>query len=151
LKLSASSEGQGGEEGSAGAALVQVAYANDPLEAKMIHGLFESNGIPSFVGRRGMDGPLQGQGVLRPGFDGGARRVMVRADRAEEARALLGKTLAENEDEAWPEIANARHLENAGGRKPRDYGLAGAYTRIYFWSLGAIVVAFGVFLLLRAG
>ncbi len=149
--MSASPGDPGGEEDSAGAALVQVAYANDPLEAKMIHGLFESNGIPSLVGRRGMDGPLQGHGALRPGFDGGSRRVMVRADRAEEARALLAATLAENEDQAWPEIANARHLEDAGGRKPRDYGLAGAYARIYFWSLGAVAVAFGIFLLVRAG
>ncbi len=149
--MPASGGGQEREDGDAGGALVQVAYANDPLEAKMIHGLFESNGIPSLVGRRGMDGTLVGHGALRPGFDGGARRVMVHADRAEEARALLGETLVENEEEAWPEIANAKHLENAGGRKPRDYGLAGAYTRIYFWSLGAIAVAFGIFLLLRAG
>jgi hypothetical protein len=36
------------------------------------------------------------------------------------------------------------------GRKPRDYGLLGAYARIWFWSVGAMALAFGIFLLLRA-
>jgi hypothetical protein len=76
---------------------------------------------------------------------------MVHANRAEEARALLAETLVEDEGEAWPEIANARHLENASGRKPRNYGLVGAYARIYLWSLAALAVAFGIFLLLRVG
>lgn len=131
--------------------LVQVAYADDPLEAEMIRGLLESRGIPALMGPRGMDGPMYGYGSLRPGFDGGMRRVMVRASRAEEARALLAKTLDENEVvEEWPEPANARYLEDVGGKAPRSYGLLGAYARIYLFSFGAIVIALGVFLLLRA-
>ncbi len=31
-----------------------------------------------------------------------------------EARALLAETLVEDEDEAMPEIANAKYLEDAG-------------------------------------
>lgn len=132
--------------------LVQVAYADDPLEAEMIRGLLESGGIPALMGPRGMDGPMYGYGSLRPGFDGGMRRVMVGASRAEEARALLAKTLDESEAvEEWPEPANARYLEDAGGKTPRGYGLLGAYARIYLWSFGAMIVAAGVFLLLRAG
>jgi|GEM_PF-1020767 len=135
-----------------GGELVQVAYGNDPLEAKMIQGLLESGGIPAVVGRRGMDGPMYGYGSLRAGFDGGARRVMVGASRAEEARALLAKTVDENEAvEEWPEPANARYLEDAGGKAPRGYGLLGAYARIYLFSFAAIVVAAVIFLLLRAG
>jgi hypothetical protein len=81
-----------------GAAWAQVAYADDPLEAEMIRGLLESGNIPALIGPRGMDGPMWGHASLRPGFDGGGRRVMVAADRAEEARTLIAKTLAENEE-----------------------------------------------------
>lgn len=38
--------------------------------------------------------------------------------------------------------------EEPEGRKPRNYGLIGAYGRIWAWSLGAMMLAFGVFLLL---
>lgn len=142
------------EGGGEGGELVQVAFANDPIEAEMIHGLLESAGIPSLTGRRGLDGPLYGYGALQPGFDGGSRGVMVPAERAEQARALLAETLAENEGAAEDEVeisdlANARYLEGRG-RKPRSYGLGGAYARIYLWSFAFLVVAFGVFLLLRA-
>jgi Putative prokaryotic signal transducing protein len=130
--------------------LVQVAYADDPLEAEMIRGLLESGGIPSVAGPRGIDGPMFGYGSLRPGFDGGSRQVWVKEERAEEAGVLLAKTVAENEGNEVPEIANATSLDEAGGHKPRNYGLAGGYARIYILSLGAMAVAFGVFLLLRA-
>lgn len=130
--------------------LVQVAYADDPLEAEMIRGLLESGGIPSLLGPRGMDGPMFGYGSLRPGFDGGSRKVMVRAGQAEEAHALLVKTLSENEGIELPKIANAAYLEDASGRKPRSYGLAGGYARIYLFSFGAMALAFGIFLLVRA-
>ncbi len=42
------------------------------------------------------------------------------------------------------------HPEERGRRKPRDYGLIGAYARALAWSLGIMAVAFGVFLLLRS-
>jgi hypothetical protein len=133
--------------------LVGVAYAKEWVEAEMIHGLLENAGIPSLLRPVGLnvDGPQLGVGLLPHGFGGGPQRVMVHANRAEQARALLAETLVEGEDETWSEIANAKAPEGAGGRKPRGYGLVGAYMRIYLWSLGVFAVAFAVFMLLRAG
>lgn len=143
--------------------LTEAAYANNPLEARMIQGLLESDGIPSLLWPASKDVPRVGGGGLKGGLGGdvgtgtgggyasrGSRRVMVEVGRAEEARALLDKTLAENEEEAEPGIANARYLEDAAGRRPRGYGLGGAYARIYLWSFGVLALAFAVFLLLRA-
>jgi len=127
--------------------LVEVAYAKDPAEAGMIQGLLENGGIPSVLQALGIDGPQLGFGVLVRN----PQRVMVHANQAEKARALLAEALVEDEQEAWPEAVNARRLEDAGGRKPRGYGLVGAYARIYLWSFGIVVVAFGIFLLLRTG
>jgi hypothetical protein len=76
---------------------------------------------------------------------------MVRAEQADEARALLAETAAEGAEEGWPEIANAEHLEDADGRKPRNYGLIGAFARVFLWSLVAFAVFFVVFLLQRGG
>ena len=122
---------------------VEVAYANDAVEAAMIQGLLENRGIPSVLQALGVNGPQLGFGVLATS----PQRVMVRAGQAEEARALL----AETEQKAPPETANAAYLEDAGGKRPRGYGLLGAYARIYLWSFVAMAVAFGIFLLLRAG
>lgn len=133
-----------------GERLVEVAYAANAAEGEMIQGLLLNEEIPSLLQPIGLDGPQAGVGAFRSGFGGGGRRVMVHAGRAEEARTLLAETMVEDE-EAQPEIANARYLEDAtGGRKPRDYGLGGAYLRIYLWGFGAMALAFGVFLLLRA-
>jgi hypothetical protein len=77
------------------------------------------------------------------------QRVMVRADHAEQARALLSETMVEDPQEAWSETTNAHYLEDAGGRKPRSYGVVGAYARSYLLALAVIAVAFGIFLLLR--
>lgn len=127
--------------------LVGVAHANDRVEAEMIQGLLESAGIPSVLQHAGIDGPLIGIGLLNPG--GGSRRVMVRANELEKARALLAETLVEGEQKDWAEIANAPSMEEPEGRKPRGYGLIGAYARIWAWSFGAMGLAFAVFLLLR--
>ena len=127
--------------------LVGVAYANDRIEAEMIQGLLESAGIPSVLRQVGVDGPMIGSGLLNPG--GGSRQVLARASQAEQARALLAETIVAAEQEDMAEIANASYLEDAAGRGPRNYGLVGAYTRIWAWSLGVMLLAFGVFLLLR--
>jgi hypothetical protein len=127
--------------------LVGIAHANDRMEAEMIQGLLESAGIPSVLQHTGIDGPLIGVSWLNPG--GGSRRVMVRVDHSERAQALLAETLVEDEQIDWTDTANASHLEETGGRKPRGYGLVGAYARIWAWSFGAMAVAFGIFLLLR--
>jgi Putative prokaryotic signal transducing protein len=127
--------------------LVSVAYANDRVEAEMIQGLLESAGIPSVLQPVGVDGPSLGFGLLNPG--GGSRRVMVHAGEAEKAHTLLGETLVENEQEDWAEVASASNPEDRRRRNPRDYGLIGAYARIWAWSFGIMFLAFAVFLLLR--
>ncbi len=113
----------------------------------MIQGLLDSAGIPSVLQQTGIDGPQLGIGLLNP--DGGSQRVMVRSDQAEAARALLGGAMAPSEPEGWVESDNSPYAEEAEGRKPRNYGLIGAYGRIWALSLGAVMLAFGVFLLLR--
>jgi hypothetical protein len=145
-------EDQGvGDEG-AGGELVKVAFARDRIEAELIHGLLENAGIPSLLEQAGLDvdGPQLGFGLTTRGFGGGAQRVMVHANRAEQARALLAETLVEDEEEAAPEIANAKYLEEAGGGRARNYGVVGAYGRALLWSLVVMAAAFGIFLLLRA-
>jgi len=126
--------------------LVEVAFAESPAEAGMMQGLLENGGIPSLLQPTGLNGPLLGYGLLPPG----SQRVMVRAGQAGAARRLLAETLAEEGREAEAEIANATDLGDAKGRGPRGYGLIGAYARIWLWSLAALGVAFGVFLLLHA-
>jgi Putative prokaryotic signal transducing protein len=127
--------------------LVSVAYANDPMEAELIQGLLEDAGIPSALEHLGIDGPQLGFGLLNPG--GGARRVMVRAGQSQEARTLLAEALVEGEPEDFAEVAAGSYSEEAAARKPRGYGLLGAYARIYAWSLAAFLLAFAIFLLLR--
>lgn len=127
--------------------LVGIAHTNDRVEAEMIQGLLESAGIPSVLQHVGVDGPLLGIGWLNPG--GGSRQVLVRTNQSEAARTLLAETLDEDEQENWAETANATYLEEAEGRKPRNYGLVGAYARIWAWSLGLMLLAFAIFLLMR--
>jgi hypothetical protein len=132
-------------DGGPGANLVQVAFAQDAAEGEMIRGLLEDRGHACLLQPAGINGPMLGVGLLPRS----AQRVMVRPDCADATRQLLSEVLFENEQEA-PEIANAGHLEDAKGRKPRDYGLFGAYARAWIWSLGAMGLVFAVFLLLRA-
>ena len=127
--------------------LVSVAFANDRAEGDMIQGLLDSAGIPSVLQQVGVDGPQLGIGLLNPG--GGSQRVMVRSDQAEAARALLGEAVVPSEPEDWVESDNSPYAEETEGQKPRNYGLIGAYGRIWAWSLGAMMLAFGVFLVLR--
>jgi hypothetical protein len=127
--------------------LVGVAYANDRVEAEMIQGLLENAGIPSVLQPVGVDGPSLGIGWLNPG--GGSRQVMVRTGQVEEARALLAETLVEGEQDEWAEIADAPNPVGSGRRGPRDYGLVGAYARIWAWSFGIMALAFAVFLSLH--
>jgi putative signal transducing protein len=145
--VSGSSEGEG-----TGGELVSVAYAEDWVQAEMIQGLLQNGDIPCLLQPAGMtvDGPGLGvSGVLSRGFGGGPQRVMVHANRGEEARALLAETLVEDDESSWPEPVNAEYLEEASGRKPRSYGLLGAYARIYLWSLFAMVLICGLYFLSR--
>lgn len=143
-----------GADGGAGGELIEVAYAEGWVQAEMIQGLLQNAGIPSLLQPVGMnvDGPQLGvSGVLARGFGGGPQRVMVHAARAVAARDLLAETLVEDEVGELPESANAEYLDEASGRKPRGYGLLGAYTRIFFWSFGAMVLICGLYFLSRVG
>lgn len=130
------------------AELVEVAFVGDQAEAEMIRALLESEGIPSLQQQAAPSGPMLGYGLANPG--GGSRRVMVHSDRVEEARTVLAEALGEGEQEI-PESVNARYLEEAqDGRGPRDYGVAGAYARMFAAAFGIMALAFGGFIALRA-
>jgi hypothetical protein len=127
--------------------LVEIAFVGDEYEAAMIQVLLEESGIPSLKQQVVPSGLQLGYGMLNPG--GGSQRVMVHPHRAEEARALLAGASVEDENTA-PEPVNAEYLADAEGRKPRSYSLIGAYARVTFWSIAAMALAFGTFVLLRA-
>lgn len=127
--------------------LVQVAWAEDEFQAEAIRGLLKSAGILSVQQQVGVNGPQIGYGLLNPG--GGERRILVHPHYVEAANAILAENLVADEYEA-PEPVNARYLEEAqGGRGPRNYGLLGAYLRIYAVSAAVIALIFAVWLLLR--
>src|SRR3954451_23656076 len=119
-------------------------FVANRVEAEMVQGLLESEGLPSMLQATGVNGPQLGVG-LSPRSP---QRVMVRAEHADLARRLLAGTGLE-EDVDVDELANAAYLDGSRGRGPRSYGLIGAYARIWFWSLAALAVAFGIFLLAR--
>jgi Putative prokaryotic signal transducing protein len=125
--------------------LVEVASVNDPVEGEMIRGLLQNDGIPSILQPVGINGPLLGIGLLSQG----AQRVVVRASQVDTARRLLAETMVKRDVDV-DDLANAAYLDDAKERGPRSYGLIGAYVRIWLWSLAALGVAFGVFLLARA-
>ncbi len=146
LVLPPSPEHPAAETDGGRAELVEVIYAKDGVEAEMIQGLLDNGGIPSVLRALGINGPQLGIGLLPTN----PQRVMVHADQAQEARALLAQTLVADEQGASAEIADVGGPEALGGSRPRGYGLLGAYARIYLWSFVAIAIAFGAFLLLRA-
>lgn len=127
--------------------LVEVACASSRPEAELIEGLLKTGGIPSVLQSIGVNGPQLGYGLLPTN----PQRVMVRAHQAQAASALLASRVAEGQEDASPEIANPRYVARASGRGPRNYGVLGAFARGYLWSIGIVAVAFGIFLLLRAG
>jgi hypothetical protein len=130
------------------AELVEVAFVGDQAEAEMIRALLESEGIPSLRQQVVPSGPQLGYGLLNPGS--GSQRVMVHADRLDEARAVLVDALGEGDQEA-PDSVNARYLEEAqAGRGPRSYGVVGAYARMFLAAFGLMALAFGGFMALRA-
>lgn len=125
--------------------LVEVMFAGDRVEAEMVQGLLESEGIPSMLQATGVNGPQLGVG-LSPRSP---QRVMVRAEHADLARRLLDQVTPE-ENLDIDELANAAYLGEARGRGPRSYGVIGAYARIWLWSLAILAVTFGIFMLARA-
>lgn len=124
--------------------LVEVMFTADRVEAEMVQGLLESEGMPSMLQATGVNGPQLGVG-LSPRSP---QRVMVRAEHADAARRLLSGIGMEVERDV-DRVANAAYLDEARGKGPRSYGVIGAYARIWFWSLAALALVFGVFLLAR--
>jgi hypothetical protein len=132
-----------------GSELVEVAFVANRYEAAIVQALLEESDIPSVEQQVGVDGPMLGYGYLT---GAGSRRVMVHAKQVEEARRLLAEARAEDE-QAAPEPVNAKYLDEAHGRGPRNYGVVGAYVRMYLVMILAMIgfaLAFGAFMLLRA-
>jgi hypothetical protein len=121
-----------------GGELVGVGFPRSPVEAQLIKGLLESEGIPCL---------LQS---LR-----GSRTVMVNAVHAEEARALLAEAEARAETEAGeaeslPDFGDSEDLEGSPGTAPRDLRPVGAGVNGWVLAFGVLGLAFGVFLLAHA-
>ena len=126
--------------------LVEIAFVSDEFQGKIIQALLEEHEIPSLLQQVGPSGPQLGYGLMNPG--GGARRVMVHAPNAERARVLVEATTAEQDE--VPEPVNAAYLEDAaGGRRPRNYGLIGAYARALAVSIGLFALVFALWMLAR--
>jgi hypothetical protein len=131
-------------DGPADGDLVEVMFAGDRVEGEMVQSLLESEGIPSMLQATGVNGPQLGVG-LSPRSP---QRVMVRAEHADLARGLLDQVTPEEELNV-SDLANAGYMDESRGKGPRNYGVIGAYARIWFWSFVAFAVAVGIFLLAR--
>jgi hypothetical protein len=126
--------------------LVQIAFADTREEAALIRGLLREEGIRSLAKQASINGPMLGSGLLTSS----PRRIYVRAEDADRARELLGETMVEDPlaDEV-PEPANAAYLADAGGHKPRDYNVLGAYARSWTVGIAVLAVIFIVLLVLK--
>lgn len=126
--------------------LVQIAFAETREEAALIRGLLREENIRSLAKQASVNGPALGAGLLTRS----SRRIYVRPDDAAAARHLLAETMVEDpSEEDIPEPANAAHLADATGRRPRDYTVLGAYARGWLVAIAILALAFVVFLLLR--
>ncbi len=91
-----------GEQGE----LVDIAFAKDPIQAEMLQGLLGDAGIPSLLQPTGLSGLQLGLGRLYSGFGGGGQRVLVHAQRFDDAREVLRETLVSDDEESWPWLAD---------------------------------------------
>jgi hypothetical protein len=123
--------------------LVEIAFADTREEAALIRGLLREEGIRSLAKQASINGPMLGSGLLTRS----PRRIYVNPGDAERARTLLGEVMVEDPLESEiPEPANATYLADAGGRRPRDYSVLGAYARFYVVAAVVLGVVFLVFL-----
>jgi hypothetical protein len=132
-------------EEEAGAALVQVAFADTREEAALVRGLLREAGIKSLARQVSINGPALGAGLLTRS----PRRIYVRGEEAASARKLIGETMVEEPAEEIPEPANAGYLADASGHRARDYSVLGAYARAYVVAAVVLGLALIAFLVLR--
>jgi hypothetical protein len=125
--------------------LVQIAFAETREEAALIRGLLREEGIRSLAQRNAVGGHQPGAGMAGRS----PRRILVHPDRAAAARTFLAEVMVEEPPEEIPESANAAYLADAQGHKPRSYGLAGGYARIFFSGFALLAIVFVVFLILH--
>jgi Putative prokaryotic signal transducing protein len=126
--------------------LVEIAFADTREEAALIRGLLREEDIRSLAKQASINGPMLGSGLLARS----PRRIYVNPGDAERARTLLGEIMVEDPLESEiPEPANAAYLADAGGRRPRNYSLLGAYARAWVVAVVVLAIAFVVFLALR--
>jgi hypothetical protein len=125
--------------------LVQIAFADTREEAALIRGLLREGKIRSLAKQGSINGPALGGGPLTRT----SRRIYVVPGDAAAARELLAETMVEEPAEEIPEPANAVHLADAQGRRPRDYSLLGAYARAWLIGGAVLAVVLLVFLLLH--
>lgn len=129
-----------------GDAPVQIAFAETRQEAALIRGLLREEGIRSIAKQAALQGPSLGTGLLTQS----SRRIYVHPAAAARARELLGEVMVEDPYESEiPEPANAEYLADAKGRRPRNYNIATAYTRIFAVALVVFAIVFALFLLLH--
>ena len=83
--------------------------------------------------------------MIWPSFDPPPRVAFIDVDGTLLAETMVEDPLADD----IPESANAEYLADADGRRPRDYGVVGAYARMYAVAIGVLAVAFVVLLLLK--
>jgi hypothetical protein len=76
--------------------LVEVAFVGDEFQGAMIQALLQEHGIQSLLQQVTPSGPQVGYGLMNPG--GGARRVLVNAENADRARALVEAAMAAQVD-----------------------------------------------------
>jgi hypothetical protein len=126
--------------------LVQIAFADTREEAALIRGLLREAKIRSLAKQGGINGPGLGSGPLTRS----PRRIYVVPGDAAAARELLAETMVEEPAEEIPEPANAVHLADAEGRRPRDYSLLGAYARAWLIGIAVLALVLLVFLLTRS-
>ncbi len=131
----------------AGRDLVQIAFADTREEAALISGLLREDGIRCLARQASLEGGARMGGGL---LGRSPRRIYVRPTDAVAARKLIAETMVEDPlEEEIPESANAAHLADAVGHKPRDYSLLGAYTRIWLVAFAVLAIVFVVFLVVH--
>jgi Putative prokaryotic signal transducing protein len=124
--------------------LVQIAFADSREEAGLISGLLREEGIRCLARQASLEtGARMAGGFMTRS----PRRIYVHPTHAAAARKLLGEIMVEDPLESEiPEPANAAHLADATGHKPRDYSLAGGWARILLTVFAVLAIVFVVFL-----